>query len=182
MLEQDIEQILYSESQIDERVVALGQQLADDYHDKLPLMIGILKGSVPFMANLIKRMPCQMEMDFMDVSSYHGGTMSSGKVDIQKDLNMSVKDRDIVIVEDIIDSGRTLKAIADLLKQRGARSVKIVTLLDKKEGRVVDIEADYIGFECPNAFVVGYGLDYDEKYRQLPYVGVLKPSVYSNEE
>lgn len=181
MLNKDIERVFYSEEELQNRISELGSQLSQDYQDSLPLMVGILKGSVPFMADLIKRMDCQLEMDFMDVSSYHGGLESTGKVTIEKDLGTSVKDRDIIIVEDIIDSGRTLRYVVDLLKQRGAKSVKIVTLLDKKEGRVVPIEGDYIGFICPNEFVVGYGLDYDEKYRQLPYIGVLKPEVYSHE-
>ena len=180
MLERDIERVIYSEKEIDQRTAELGAQIAKDYADKTPLLVGLLKGSVPFLANLMKRIDCQLEVDFMDVSSYHGGTQSSGKVDIVKDLTMSVKDRHVLIVEDIIDSGRTLAAVSELLQQRGARSLKIVTLLDKVEGRVVECPADYVGFDCPNEFVVGYGLDYDEKYRQLPYVGALKPEVYSD--
>lgn len=180
MLNKDIERVFYSEEDLQNRISELGAQLAEDYQDKLPLMVGILKGSVPFMADLVKRMDCQLEMDFMDVSSYHGGLESTGKITIEKDLGRDVKGRDVLIVEDIIDSGRTLRYVVDLLNERGAKSVKIVTLLDKKEGRVVKIDGDYIGFECPNEFVVGYGLDYDEKYRQLPYIGVLKPEVYSN--
>lgn len=177
MLNKDIERVFYSEDELQSRISELGEQLTEDYQDKLPLMVGILKGSVPFMADLVKRMDCQLEMDFMDVSSYHGGLESTGKITIEKDLSRDVKDRNVLIVEDIIDSGRTLRHVVDLLTERGAKSVKIVTLLDKKEGRVVEIDGDYIGFDCPNEFVVGYGLDYDEKYRQLPYIGVLKPEV-----
>lgn len=180
MLNKDIERVFYSEDELQSRISELGEQLTEDYQDKLPLMVGILKGSVPFMADLVKRMDCQLEMDFMDVSSYHGGLESTGKITIEKDLSRDVKDRNVLIVEDIIDSGRTLRHVVDLLTERGAKSVKIVTLLDKKEGRVVEIDGDYIGFDCPNEFVVGYGLDYDEKYRQLPYIGVLKPEVYSH--
>lgn len=180
MLDQDIKKVVYAEKEIDEQTQKLAELLSNDYEDKLPLMVGILKGSIPFMANLVKRMTCQLEMDFMAVSSYHGGLESSGTVKLLKDLTTDIKDRHVVIVEDIIDSGRTLKAIAEMLSDRGAASVKIVTLLDKKEGRVVEIDADYVGLECPNEFVVGYGLDYDEKYRQLPYIGVLKPEVYSD--
>ena len=179
MLEQDIEKVVYSESDIDRETQRLADVLSEDYSKTVPLMVGILKGSIPFMANLVKRMTCQLEMDFMAVSSYKGGTTSTGEVELIKDLSMDVKGRDVIIVEDIIDSGRTLKAIAEMLSKRGAKSVKIVTLLDKKEGRVVEIDADYVGLECPNAFVVGYGLDYDEKYRQLPYIGILKPRVYA---
>lgn len=180
MLDQDIEKIFYSEQEINDKTQELADELSKDYEDKLPIMVGILKGSIPFMANLVKRMTCQLEMDFMDVSSYHGGTESSGTVEVIKDLTADIKGRHVVIVEDIIDSGRTLKAIAKMLSSRGAASVKIVTLLDKKEGRVVEIDADYVGLRCPNAFVVGYGLDYDEKYRQLPYIGILKPEIYSD--
>lgn len=180
MLNKDIERVFYSEDELQSRISELGEQLTEDYQDKLPLMVGILKGSVPFMADLVKRMDCQLEMDFMDVSSYHGGLESTGKITIEKDLSRDVKDRNVLIVEDIIDSGRTLRHVVDLLTERGAKSVKIVTLLDKKEGHVVEIDGDYIGFDCPNEFVVGYGLDYDEKYRQLPYIGVLKPEVYSH--
>jgi len=127
-------------------------------------------------------MDCFLELDFMDVSSYGNALVSSGEVKIVKDLDTNVEGRDLLIVEDIIDSGRTLAYLVDLFKYRKANSVKIVTLLDKPEGRVVDIEADYIGFDVPNEFVVGYGLDYIEQYRNLPYVGVLKPSVYESKE
>jgi hypoxanthine phosphoribosyltransferase len=144
--------------------------------------LGILKGSVPFLADLIKRIDAHLEMDFMAISSYHGGVASSGQVKMIKDVDQSVEGRDILIVEDIIDTGRTLKYLVELLEHRRAKSVKIVTLLDKPEGRVVDIEADYTGFVIPNEFVVGYGLDSEENYRNLPYIGVLKPEVYSTPE
>lgn len=179
MLEKDIERIIFSEEDITSRTKELADELVRDYEGRIPLMIGLLKGSIPFMADLVKHMDLQLEMDFMDVSSYHGGTESTGKVTINRDLNTDVKGRDVIIVEDIIDSGRTLKHVVALLHERGAASVKIVTMLDKKEGRVVTIEADYAGFLCPNEFVVGYGLDYQELYRQLPYVGVLKEEIYS---
>lgn len=179
MLEKDIERIIFSEEEISQRTKELADEIVRDYEGKVPLLVGLLKGSIPFMADLVKRMDLQLEMDFMDVSSYHGGTESTGEVTIIRDLNTDVKGRDVLIVEDIIDSGRTLKLVVALLKERGAASVNIVTLLDKKEGRVVTIEADYAGFICPNEFVVGYGLDYEEKYRQLPYVGVLKEEIYS---
>jgi hypoxanthine phosphoribosyltransferase/bifunctional protein TilS/HprT len=145
-------------------------------------VVGVLKGAVPFMADIVREMDCYLELDFMDVSSYGNATVSSGEVKIIKDLDTNVEGRDMLIVEDIIDSGRTLAYLVDLFKYRKAKSVRIVTLLDKPEGRVVDIEADYIGFDVPNEFVVGYGLDYAEQYRNLPYVGVLKPSVYETKE
>ncbi|NGW66948.1 hypoxanthine phosphoribosyltransferase, partial [Staphylococcus aureus] len=144
------------------------------------LVVGVLKGAVPFMADIVRSIDTYLELDFMDVSSYGNATVSSGEVKIVKDLDTNVEGRDLLIVEDIIDSGRTLAYLVDLFKYRKAKSVKIVTLLDKPEGRVVNIEADYVGFNVPNEFVVGYGLDYAEAYRNLPYIGVLKPSVYQS--
>ncbi|MCH3669336.1 hypoxanthine phosphoribosyltransferase, partial [Enterococcus faecium] len=143
-------------------------------------VVGVLKGAVPFMADIVRSIDTYLELDFMDVSSYGNATVSSGEVKIVKDLDTNVEGRDLLIVEDIIDSGRTLAYLVDLFKYRKAKSVKIVTLLDKPEGRVVNIEADYVGFNVPNEFVVGYGLDYAEAYRNLPYIGVLKPSVYQS--
>jgi hypoxanthine phosphoribosyltransferase len=134
---------------------------------------------MPFMSDLMKRVDTYIEMDYMDVSSYGNATVSSGEVKIIKDLNTSVEGRDILIIEDIIDSGMTLSYLVDLFKYRKAKSIKLVTLLDKPTGRKVDLKADYVCFEVPDAFVVGYGLDYAEKYRNLPYVGVLKKEVYS---
>ncbi|MFD3448324.1 hypoxanthine phosphoribosyltransferase [Microbacteriaceae bacterium 4G12] len=179
MMNQDIEKVLVSEEQIQEKVKELGAILAEDYKDIVPLAVGVLKGAMPFMGDLLKRMDSYLEMDFMAVSSYGHSTTSTGEVKILKDLDTSVEGRDILIVEDIIDSGLTLSYLVDLFKYRKAKSVKIVTLLDKPSGRKVNIEADYIGFTVPDEFVVGYGLDYIEQYRNLPYVGVLKPSVYS---
>ncbi len=179
MLEKDILEVLITEEQIQEKTNELGALLSADYADKFPLAIGILKGAMPFMSDLMKRVDAYIEMDYMDVSSYGNATVSSGEVKIVKDLNTSVEGRDILIIEDIIDSGMTLSYLVDLLKYRKAKSIKIVTLLDKPSGRKVDLEADYVGFEVPDAFVVGYGLDYAEKYRNLPYVGVLKKEVYS---
>ena len=179
-LRNDIEKVLISEEELQAKIVELGNQLTIDYKDKFPLAIGVLKGAMPFMADLLKRVDAHLEMDFMDVSSYGNSTVSSGEVKIVKDLNTSVEGRDILIVEDIIDSGLTLSYLKELFIYRKANSVKIVTLLNKPSGRKVDIEADYIGFDVPDAFVVGYGLDYMEKYRNLPYVGVLKPEIYQN--
>ncbi len=181
MLEKDIEKILVSREEISRRCAELGEILTKEYQGKNPLVVGVLKGAVPFMADIVKEMDCQLELDFMDVSSYGNALVSSGEVKIIKDLDTNVEGREMLVVEDIIDSGRTLAYLVDLFKYRKANSVKIVTLLDKPEGRVVDIKADYVGFDVPNEFVVGYGLDYREQYRNLPYVGVLKPSVYQNE-
>ena len=180
MLAKDIEKLLVTKEQIQARCAELGKELTIEYKDKNPLVVGVLKGAVPFMADIVREMDCYLELDFMDVSSYGNAMVSSGEVKIVKDLDTNVEGRDMLIVEDIIDSGRTLAYLVDLFKYRKANSVKIVTLLDKPEGRVVDIEADYIGFDVPNEFVVGYGLDYAEQYRNLPYVGVLKPSVYQS--
>jgi len=177
-LDQYIERVLYSEEDIQKAAQRLGKQLTEDYEGKNPLLIAVLKGSVPWYADLTRNIDTHIEMDFMSVSSYHGGIRSSGEVKILKDLDTNVEDRDILFVEDIIDTGRTLKYLVDLFKYRKAKSVKIVTLLDKPEGREVEIEADYVAFEVPKEFVVGYGLDYDENFRNLPYVGVLKEEVY----
>ena len=180
MLEKDIERILISQEEIQVRCKELGKELTEIYQNTNPLVVGVLKGAVPFMADIVRSIDTYLELDFMDVSSYGNATVSSGEVKIVKDLDTNVEGRDLLIVEDIIDSGRTLAYLVDLFKYRKAKSVKIVTLLDKPEGRVVNIEADYVGFNVPNEFVVGYGLDYAEAYRNLPYIGVLKPSVYQS--
>ncbi|NPC94963.1 hypoxanthine phosphoribosyltransferase [Bacillus sp. WMMC1349] len=179
-MKHDIEKILISEEEIKNKVKELGATLTEEYSDKFPLAIGVLKGAMPFMADLLKRIDTYLEMDFMDVSSYGNSTVSSGEVKILKDLDTSVEGRDILIIEDIIDSGLTLSYLVELFRYRKAKSIKIVTLLDKPSGRKADIKADYVGFEVPNAFVVGYGLDFAERYRNLPYIGVLKPSVYES--
>ena len=180
MLEKDIERILISQEEIQVRCKELGKELTEIYQNTNPLVVGVLKGAVPFMADIVRSIDTYLELDFMDVSSYGNATVSSGEVKIVKDLDTNVEGRDLLIVEDIIDSGRTLAYLVDLFKYRKAKSVKIVTLLDKPEGRVVNIEADYVGFNVPNEFVVGYGLDYAEADRNLPYIGVLKPSVYQS--
>lgn len=180
MLEQDIERVVVSREEIKAACEKLGKQLTEDYQGKDVLVVGILRGAALFMMDIIREMDCHLEMDFMDVSSYHGGTSSSGEVKIIKDLDSRVEGRHILIVEDIIDTGRTLRYIIDLLKYRKAASVKVCALTDKPEGRVVkDVKADYVGIEVPNEFLVGYGLDYDQKYRNLPYIGVLKPEIYT---
>ena len=179
MLEQDIKKILISHDEIVVAARELGQKLTEDYQGKNPILVGILKGSVPFVAELIKHIDTHIELDFMLVSSYRGGTSSSGVINIIKDLDQDIKGRDILFVEDIIDTGKTLKSLKELFEGRQPASVKIATLLDKPEGRLVEIEADYTCFTIPNEFVVGYGLDYDENYRNLPYIGILKEEVYS---
>ena len=179
MLQNDIEKIMITEEQLQERIADLGAQLTEEYKDAFPLAVGVLKGAMPFMTDLMKRFDSFIELDFMDVSSYGNATVSSGEVKILKDLNTSVEGRDVLIIEDIIDSGLTLSYLVDLFKYRKAKSIKIVTLLDKPSGRKVNLSADYVGFEVPVGFVVGYGLYYAEKYRNLPYIGILKPEVYS---
>lgn len=179
-MKNDIEKILITEEEIQEKCKSLAAELTEDYKDSYPLAIGVLKGAMPFMGDLLKRMDTYLEMDFMDVSSYGKSTVSSGEVKIVKDLDTSVEGRDILIIEDIIDSGLTLSYLVELFRYRKAKSIKIVTLLDKPTGRKANIKADYVGFIVPDAFVVGYGLDYAERYRNLPYIGVLKPEVYSN--
>ncbi|SDK60713.1 hypoxanthine phosphoribosyltransferase [Sediminibacillus albus] len=177
----DIEKILISEEEIKEKCKELGSRLTKEYEGKFPLAVGVLKGAMPFMSDILRATETYLEMDFMDISSYGGETRSSGEVKIVKDLDTKVEGRDLLIIEDIIDSGLTLSYLVDLFKYRKANSIKIVTLLDKPEGRKVDIKADVVGFKVPNEFVVGYGLDYQEKYRNLPYVGVLKPKIYGGE-
>ncbi|MFY0761109.1 hypoxanthine phosphoribosyltransferase [Metabacillus dongyingensis] len=179
-MKQDIEKVLITEEEISIKVKELGKALTEEYKDRFPLAIGVLKGAMPFMADLLKNIDTYLEMDFMDVSSYGTSTVSSGEVKILKDLDTSVEGRDILIIEDIIDSGLTLSYLVELFRYRKAKTISIVTLLDKPTGRKADIQADYVGFEVPDAFVVGYGLDYIERYRNLPYIGVLKPEIYQN--
>ncbi|MFD1736917.1 hypoxanthine phosphoribosyltransferase [Bacillus salitolerans] len=179
-MHEEIEKVLISEEQIQQKIRELGVELTKEYEGRFPLLVGVLKGAMPFMGDLLKRIDTHLEMDFMDVSSYGNTTVSSGEVKIIKDLDTSVEGRDILIIEDIIDSGLTLSYLVELFKYRKAKSIKIVTLLDKPTGRKAKIKADFVGFEVPDAFVVGYGLDYAEKYRNLPYIGVLKPEMYQN--
>ena len=177
-MHQDVSEILFSRQDIERKAAELAATITADYQGKNPIIVGLLKGSVMFMADLLKDLDMDLETDFMDVSSYFGAE-SSGTVTIVKDMSVSVHGRHIIFVEDIIDTGRTLEKVVDLIKSRGATSVRIATMLDKKEARIAPIDADYVGYSIPNAFVVGYGLDYNEKYRNLPYVGILKKSVYS---
>jgi hypoxanthine phosphoribosyltransferase len=178
-MERDIEKILLTEEEIEAKVRELGGILSKEYEGKNPLVICVLRGAAPFMTDLIRRMAIPLEMDFMAVSSYGASTKSSGVVRIIKDLDTAVDERHVLIVEDIIDSGLTLSYLIDIIQRRNAASVKVVTLLDKPARRTVDLSPDFSGFQIPDAFVVGYGLDYAEKYRNLPYIGILKPEVYS---
>jgi len=174
----DLESVLFTEQEISHRVKELGAVLTAEYQDKNPLFICVLKGAVLFMVDLVKRVEVPIEMDFMAISSYGDSSKSSGVVRILKDLDRSVEGRHIVIIEDIVDTGLTLNYLRDVLVRRGAATIKIAALFDKPDGRSVDIHPDYCGFTVPNQFIVGYGLDYAEKYRNLPYVGVLKREVY----
>jgi hypoxanthine phosphoribosyltransferase len=174
----DIKEVLYDEGQIRAKVKELGETLSRDFDGRNPLVICVLKGAFIFMSDLVKEMPIKLELDFMAVSSYGASTKSSGVVKIIKDLDTSVEGRDVLIVEDIIDSGLTLSYLIDVLERRNAKSVTVATLFDKPARRSVDLEADYTGFSLPDEFVVGYGLDYAEKYRNLPFIGILKPEVY----
>lgn len=175
----DVEKILLSEDKIEETVTRLAADISSDYEGKKLLLLGILKGSVVFMGDLMKHIAIPVQIDFMRVSSYGHGTVSSGRVNIILDLfRNDIGECDILIVEDIIDSGKTLSYLTQYLKNKGARTVRTCTMLDKPSRREVDFEPDYVGQEIPDEFVVGYGLDYNEDYRALPYVGVLKRSVY----
>ena len=177
-MHKDCERILFTEEQMKKRIKEVALEVNKKYEGRNPLVVGILKGSIIFYADFVRHLDASAELDFMAVSSYGSGTVSSGKLKIKKDLDRSVEGREIIIVEDIIDSGFTMANLKALLSERGAKSISIVTLLDKKERREYDIEPDYNCFEIGNEFVIGYGLDYDEKYRTLPYIAVLKSSVY----
>ncbi|ADO54046.1 hypoxanthine phosphoribosyltransferase [Paenibacillus polymyxa] len=179
-MQNDIQEVLISEEEIQSKIKELGAQLSVKYEGKNPLVICVLKGAFIFMADLVKSITVPLELDFMAVSSYGVSTKSSGVVKIIKDLDASVEGRDVLIVEDIIDSGLTLTHLIELLKNRNANSVCVVTLFDKPARRTVNLEADYTGFTLPDAFVVGYGLDYAEHYRNLPYIGILKPEIYTS--
>lgn len=165
--------VLLSEEDVDARIKAIGEQISRDYAGKSVHLVCVLKGGSFFMCELAKRITVPVSLDFMSVSSYGSETKSSGVVKIVKDLDETLKDKDVIVVEDIVDSGRTLSYLMELLKDRGPRSLRLCTLLDKPERRVVDVKVDYTGFQIPDEFVVGYGLDYDQKYRNLPYIGVI---------
>ena len=178
-MKEDVLRVLLSEDEIREKVRELGGKITADYKNSNLMLVTVLKGAVVFLADLMRQIDVPAEIDFMVVSSYGSGVKSSGVVKIVKDLDVPLAGKDILIVEDILDSGLTLSYIKELLESRGPRSIRIATLLDKPSRRKVDLQADYIGFSVPDEFVIGYGLDHDEKYRNLPYIGILKPEVYS---
>ncbi|NLN14428.1 MAG: hypoxanthine phosphoribosyltransferase [Tissierellia bacterium] len=174
-----VKEVLLSEEEIEARVKELGKEITKDYEGKNLLVVGILKGAVIFMAELCKHIDLPIMIDFMAVSSYGSSTESTGEVKIIKDLDFSVEGKDVLIVEDIIDTGLTLSYLSEILKKRGANSVRIATLLDKPDRRNIEVKVDYLGFSIPDEFVVGYGLDYAELYRNLPYIAAIKEEVYS---
>jgi hypoxanthine phosphoribosyltransferase len=178
MIHADVEEVLLSGEQVQARVAELGAQLAADYADRDPVLVSVLKGSIIFMADLVRAMPIPLSIDLMEVSSYGDSTESSGQVRILKDLSTSIDGRDVIVVEDIIDTGLTLNYLLRYLHDRGPASIRICCLLDKPARRLAPIDIDYRGFTIPDRFVIGYGLDYGERYRNLPYIGVLRPSVY----
>jgi len=174
----DVEEILLDSSTVANRVAELGAQLTADYTGRTPVLVSVLKGAMVFLADLMRAMDLPTSIDFMEVSSYGAATESSGQVRILKDLSKPIEGRDVIVVEDIIDTGLTLNYLLGYLADRQPASIKICCLLDKPARRLAEIDIDYIGFTIPDRFVIGYGLDYDERYRNLPYIGVLKPSVY----
>ena len=177
-MHENVEKIMLSEEQIAERIAEMAKELDRHYEGRKPVAVCILKGSVMFFADLLRKMNTMMEMDFMVVSSYGSGTVSSGELTIKKDLSIDIAGRDVMLIEDIIDSGNTLYKLKKILHERQPASLNIITLLDKPKRREVPIQPDYTGFVIEDEFVIGYGLDYAEEYRNLPYVGVLKRSVY----
>jgi hypoxanthine phosphoribosyltransferase len=174
----DVEEILISHEQIQARVTELGRQLAADYDGRFPVLVSVLKGSIVFLADLVRSMPVPLSIDLMELSSYGASTESSGQVRILKDLSGPIEGRDVIVVEDIIDTGLTLNYLLKYLHDRGPSTIRICCLLDKPARRLAEIDIDYRGFTIADRFVIGYGLDYDERYRKLPYIGVLRPSVY----
>ena len=180
-LEHDIDHVLFSEEQLAQRVREIAAQIDKDYEGKEPLLVSVLRGSFVFMADLVRQITVPCTVDFMAVSSYGGGTTSSGQVKIVKDLSETIEGKDVLVVEDILDSGNTLSYLLKLLEARRPASIRLCTLLDKPERRTKPVAVQYSGFTIPDEFVVGYGLDYDERYRNLPYIGVLKPKVYGGE-
>ena len=180
-MNQDILKVLLSEEQIHARIQEMGDELFDRFKDRDPMFVGVLNGCFMFMADLVRATQLKSEVEFISLSSYKNATKSSGVVEITRDLQRDITGRDIIVVEDILDSGNTLYFLKDYMLAKGANSITIVTLLDKPARREQEIYADYVGYTIPDAFVVGYGLDYAEEYRNLPYIGVLSPSVYSHE-
>lgn len=178
-MDKDISKIIASENEISQKVHELAQKINSDYKGKKITIVGILKGSVIFFSDLVRKINLECQMDFMAVSSYGSSAVSSGEIVIKKDLSSDVTGKDVLIIEDILDTGNTLYLLKDYILDKGASSVKICALFEKPSRRIKPIKADYTGFTVDDLFIVGYGLDYDEKYRNLPYVGVLKPEIYS---
>ncbi len=177
-MREDLASILLTQEELQNRIAAMGAEISRDYAGKEPVIVGVLKGCFVFMADLMRSITVPCSIDFMAVSSYGSSTSTSGAVEINKDLSQDIQGRDVLIVEDILDSGVTLNYLTGYLKNRKPASIAIATLLDKPSRRKADVRARYVGFEVPDAFVVGYGLDYAEKYRNLPYIGILKPEIY----
>lgn len=177
----DVQEVLFTEEQIRARVQEMGAQIAADYQDGNVLIISVLRGACIFMADLVRAMPIPLEMDFMAISSYGSSVKTSGVVRVIKDLNTPIEGKRILIAEDILDSGLTLNYLIKMLKSRDPQSIEVATLLYKDGTQKANIDCKYVGFHCPNEFIVGYGLDYAERYRNLPYIGVLKPSVYERQ-
>lgn len=178
MLEQDIQEILFSEEEIDQQVQLIAQQINADYQGKAVMLVSVLRGSFIFMADLFRKLKLDCTVDFLSVSSYGNRTSSTGQVQITKDLSSDICGKHIIVIEDILDSGNTLSYLLALLEQRQPASIRLCAFLDKPDRRVKPVKVHYSGFTIPDAFVVGYGLDYDERYRNLPFIGVLKPEVY----
>lgn len=179
MMEQDMQEILFTREQLSARIKEIAAQISEDYRGKAPVVIGILRGSFIFMADLVRELDIpDMTLDFMSASSYGSGTVSSGLVDIRLDTSEPITGKDVILVEDILDTGNTLSRLVAELQKRNPTSIRLCVMLDKPERRVKPIQADYAGFQIPDGFVVGCGLDYDQKYRQLEYIGILKPEIY----
>lgn len=177
-MHQDVKKVLVTEEELYEITKKLGEKITKDYQGKKLLMVGVLKGSIYFLTDLSRHIDLPCQLDFIQASSYGSGTVSSGNIKITKDIADDLSEFDVLLVEDILDTGNTLKHIYDMLSKRNPQSIAVVTLLDKPSRRIADIKADYVGVDVPNEFVVGYGLDYDQYYRNLPYIGVLKEEIY----
>jgi hypoxanthine phosphoribosyltransferase len=172
--------VLFDQASIHNAASRLGQKITQDYAGEKPIVLSVLKGAYLWTADLLREVDLYVDLEFINVSSYHGGVKSTDEITLVTDIRSDVKNRQVIILEDIVDTGQSLLFMKDLLRKRGAKSIKVATLLDKKEGRKVSIDADYVGFDVRNEFVVGYGLDYKEMYRNLPYVGILKKEVYTD--
>lgn len=179
-MDNDIQEVLFDQASIHNAASRLGQKITQDYAGEKPIVLSVLKGAYLWTADLLREVDLYVDLEFINVSSYHGGVKSTDEITLVTDIRSDVKNRQVIIFEDIVDTGQSLLFMKDLLRKRGAKSIKVATLLDKKEGRKVSIDADYVGFDVRNEFVVGYGLDYKEMYRNLPYVGILKKEVYTD--